>query len=138
MALRALSLWLTRASIFRIAHPRKLTMRNEMTDAEKLQALQMAVALMGFDPNKLAQYVAAPGDDACKHILLSSLILDSAHLYEVDGGNVASWQDLLDSLRWSAGVPMSVSVSINLDPGPMEKKNDSAVNPRQSPGYPEK
>lgn len=87
-------------------------MRNEMSDAEKLKALQLAVALMGFDPNKLAQYVAAPGDDACKRNLLSALILDSERLHEADGSNIASWQALLDSLRWSAGVPMSVSITL--------------------------
>lgn len=42
----------------------------EMSDAEELVALRQAVTMMGFDPAKLASFVAADGEHQCRATLL--------------------------------------------------------------------
>lgn len=70
-------------------------------DLKELDALRQAVALMGFDPKRLAGFIADRSDHTCKSILLSSMALDEAKLREVGGSNLASWQVMLGQLQAS-------------------------------------
>lgn len=49
------------------------------SEIDELAALRKAVALMGFDPQRLAAFVADRSDFACKSILLSSMAHGAAN-----------------------------------------------------------
>jgi hypothetical protein len=72
------------------------------SELQELSALRQAVALMGFDPKRLAQYVADPSDHTCKAILLSALSLDESKLREAGAGNIAGWRAMLARVQASA------------------------------------
>jgi hypothetical protein len=69
------------------------------TELDELAALRRAVALMGFDPQRLAAFVADGSDFACKSILLSSMALDGAKLSEQGASNLAGWRSMLATLQ---------------------------------------
>jgi hypothetical protein len=69
------------------------------SELEELAALRRAVALMGFDPQRLAAFVADGSDYTCKATLLSSMALDDAKLSEHGASKLTGWHSMLATLQ---------------------------------------
>jgi hypothetical protein len=80
-------------------YPRGWPEREDGAAVDELAALRKAVALMGFDPERLSAFVSSEADATYKAILLSSLSLDEAKLEQHGASNVAEWRKVLAGLR---------------------------------------
>ncbi|MBK3865430.1 hypothetical protein G3A40_37435 [Paraburkholderia aspalathi] len=80
-------------------YPRGWPEREDSVRLDELAALRKAVALMGFDSERLSAFVSSDADATYKAILLSSLDLDEDKLEQHGASNTAEWRKVLAGLR---------------------------------------
>jgi hypothetical protein len=69
-------------------------------DAPSYEALLKAVSMMGFHPQKLADFVASDADAVCKATLLGSLDLSDEKLRTAGAANPDKWRAVLRDLQF--------------------------------------
>jgi hypothetical protein len=69
-------------------------------NAPSYEALLKAVSMMGFNPQKLADFVSGEADHTCKATLLGSLDVSEEKLRAVGASSPDKWRAVLAGLQY--------------------------------------